>query len=57
MKMMDEKTWGMIKAVGGLVALWWAWKAGIAMNTIAGAVAILAVLAVIGGANKAWGKK
>jgi hypothetical protein len=57
MKMMDEKTWGMIKAVGGLVALWWAWKAGIAMNTIAGAVAILAVLMIIGGANKAWGKK
>ncbi len=56
--MMDEKTWGMIKAIGGLVALYLAWKTvpAIGMN-LTGAVAILAVLAFIGGANKAWGKK
>jgi len=53
---MDEKSWGMIKFVGGLVALYFAWKAGIGMN-IPGAVAILAFLALIGGGFKAWGKK
>ena len=53
--MMDTKTWGMIKVIGGLVALWWAWNAGLGMN-LAGAVAILAALTAIGGAYKASGK-
>lgn len=53
---MDEKSWGMIKFVGGLVALYFAWKAGIGMN-IPGAVAILAFLALFDGAYAAWGKK
>jgi len=54
--MMDQKTWGYIKVIGGLIALWWAWKAGFGMN-INGAVAILAVLTLIGGAWKATSKK
>jgi hypothetical protein len=52
MKMMDMKTWGWIKVVGGLVALYWAWQAGIGMN-LTGAVAILAALTIVGGASKA----
>lgn len=54
--MTDMQTWGWIKVVGGLVALWWAWNAGIGMD-INGAVAILAVLTIIGGYWKASGKK
>lgn len=54
--MMDIKTWGWVKLVGGAIAFWWAWQAGLGMN-INGAVAILAALAFIGGAYKAMGKK
>lgn len=54
--MMDTKTWGYIKVLGGAVALWWAWNAGIAMD-INGAVAILAALTLLGGAFKAMNKK
>lgn len=54
--MLDDKSWGLIKVVGGAVAFWWAWQSGAGQN-LAGAVAILAALAVIGGASKAWGKK
>ena len=53
--MMDQKTWGWIKVLGGAVALYWAWNAGIGMN-ITGSVAILAVLMLIGGALKAMSK-
>jgi|GEM_PF-6321886 len=53
---MDMKTWGWIKVVGGAVAFYWAWQAGIGAN-MAGAVAILAALAFLGGANAAMGKK
>jgi hypothetical protein len=53
--MMDMKTWGWIKVVGGLVALYWAWQAGIGMN-LTGAVAILAALTIVGGASKASSK-
>ncbi|MEM4248271.1 MAG: hypothetical protein QXH80_03305 [Candidatus Nanoarchaeia archaeon] len=52
--MMDAKTWGLIKVIGGLVALWWVWP--FAWKTVQGAVAILAILTIIGGAYKAWGK-
>jgi len=53
--MMDIKTWGLVKVVGGAVAFWWAWQAGAGSN-LAGAVAILAALTAIGGATKAWSK-
>ena len=53
--MIDPKTWGWIKVIGGAVAFWWAWKAGIGMN-INGAIAILAALAVLGGLNYAMKK-
>jgi len=53
---MDEQTWGWIKVLGGLIALWLAWRAGIAMN-INGAIAILAAITLIGGALKSTGKK
>ncbi|MCX6774500.1 MAG: hypothetical protein NTY99_00200 [DPANN group archaeon] len=56
MGIIEPKTWGWIKVLGGLVAFWWTWKAGIGMN-LNGAVAILAVLALIGGLNYAMGKK
>ena len=53
---MDIKTWGWIKVVGGAVAFWWAWQAGLGAN-INGAVAILAALAFLGGANASMGKR
>jgi hypothetical protein len=53
---MDAKTWGWIKVVGGAVAFWWAWQAGLGAN-LNGAVAILAALAFLGGANLAMGKR
>ncbi|MEM2874131.1 MAG: hypothetical protein QW063_01630 [Candidatus Nanoarchaeia archaeon] len=52
----DPKTWGWIKVVGGAIAFWWAWKAGIGMN-VTGSVAILAILAFLGGLKLAMGKK
>lgn len=54
-QLLDPKTWGWIKVVGGLIALWLAWQAGLGAN-LAGAVAILALLTVAGGAYKALGK-
>jgi hypothetical protein len=53
--MMDMKTWGWIKVIGGLVALYFAWQTGIGMN-LTGAVAILAALTIVGGASKASSK-
>ena len=53
--MMDQKTWGWIKVLGGAVAFYWAWLAGIGMN-INGAVAILAALTILGGAFKSMSK-
>ncbi len=53
--MADTKTWGWIKVIGGLVALWFSWKEGLGMN-LAGAVAILALLTIIGGYFKTTGK-
>ncbi len=54
--MMDQKTWGWIKVLGGAVAFYWAWNAGgIGMN-LYGAVEILAVLTLLGGAFKAMSK-
>jgi len=57
MGMIDPKTWGWIKVLGGLVAFWFAWKAGITMYSLGGAVAILAALVIIGGLNLAMSKK
>jgi len=53
---LDPQTWGWVKVVGGLVAFWWAWQAGLGAD-LNGAVAILAALAFIGGANTAFGKR
>lgn len=54
---MDTKTWGWVKVIGGLLALYFAWISGpIGMN-MAGAVAILALLTLAGGAMKAMAKK
>jgi hypothetical protein len=53
---MDTKTWGWVKLVGGAVAFWWAWQTGIGAN-LTGAVAILAALAFLSGANMAMGKR
>lgn len=53
--MMDQKTWGWIKVIGGAIAFWFAYNAGIGMD-ITGAVAILAALTLLGGAFKAMGK-
>jgi len=53
----DPQTWGWVKLVGGLVALWWAWQSGTLGANLTGSVAILAVLALLGGANVAFGKR
>lgn len=53
--MTDMKTWGWVKVIGGLIALWWAWKAGLGLN-INGAVAILALLTIVGGYWKTTAK-
>ena len=53
---MVTKTWGWVKVIGGAVAVWFAWQAGIGAN-LAGAVAILGALAFLGGLNVAMGKK
>ena len=54
---MDTKTWGWIKVVAGLLAFYFAWKTGpIGMN-LEGAVAILALITLAGGAMKAMDKK
>lgn len=52
---MDQKTWGWIKVLAGLIVLWFSWKAGIGMN-LAGAVAILGLLTIAGGYFKATAK-
>ncbi len=56
---MDQKTWGWIKVLGGLIALYFSGKIWMAAkgDTIALSVAILALLTVVGGYWKATGKK
>jgi hypothetical protein len=46
----SEKTWGFIKVALGAIAFWFAWKEGLGYN-LAGAVALLAALAIISGIN------
>lgn len=47
---MDAKTWGWIKVVGGLVALWFSGKAWMATgDKVSLAVIILSVLTIAGG--------
>ncbi len=53
--MTDMKTWGWVKVIGGLIALWFAWGAGLGMN-LAGAIAILSLLTIVGGYYKTTGK-
>jgi hypothetical protein len=56
MAMIDPKTWGYIKVLGGLGALYIAYLNRPLGLNIPGAIAILAILVVIGGLNYA-GKK
>ncbi|MFH0869091.1 MAG: hypothetical protein V1839_02610 [archaeon] len=57
--MMDEKTWGWIKVLAGLLALWFTWKTpGFVMGmNVYGAIVLIAVITLIGGAMKATEKK
>lgn len=52
---MDQKTWGWVKVLGGLIVLWFAWQADIGMN-LAGAVALLGLFTIVGGYFKTTGK-
>ena len=54
--MLNVKTWGGIKLIGSAIAFWWAWQSGIGMN-LAGAVAIIAGLKIIGGLMTVSGTK
>lgn len=55
-KMFDAKVWGWVKLIAAVIAFWWAWNAGVGMN-LAGAVAILAGLKVLGGLMTLTGTK
>jgi len=47
---MDAKTWGWIKVLGGLVALWFSGKAWMATaDKVSLAVVVLSVLTILGG--------
>ena len=56
--MMDAKTWGYIKVLGGALAIYFIMKpAPTGWMNFDGAILILAALTLLGGAMKVTGKK
>jgi hypothetical protein len=54
---MDQKTWGWIKVLGGLVALWFSGRAWMATaDNVSLAVVMLSLLTIAGGYWKSTGK-